>query len=143
MDPNRMILTLPIDFRNLPTQSPNTVRDEHRPDKIVLVIKVKGVALTDENNWTTLPDRSVELKVELDYRGGGNLQTDLQVPLKGPGPAYDGLDFRFFGTSDRDRLAISIFARTKDRSGREDNPFEYTWDQIASAFRFADVSHFS
>jgi hypothetical protein len=140
MDPNRMILTIPIDFQNLPTQFPNTVRDEDRPDKIVLLIGVNGMTLTDENQWRSLPDRSVDMKVELDYPVDGNLQTDLTVPLEGPGPAYDGLDFRFFGNSDRHRLGISIRARTKNRDGNEGNPFEYTWDEPTSMFRFADVS---
>jgi len=140
MDPNRMILTIPIDFQNLPTQFPNTVRDEDRPDKIVLLIGVSGMTLTDENKWETLPDRSVELKVELDYPVDGNLQTDLKVPLEGPESAYDGLDFRFFGNSDRHRLGISIRLRTKSRDGNERNPFEYTWDEPTSMFRFADVS---
>jgi hypothetical protein len=141
MDPNRMILTIPIDFQNLPTQFPNTVRDEDRPDKIVFLIGVSGMTLTDENQWRALPDRSVDMKVELDYPIDGNLQTDLKVPLEGPGPAYDGLDFRFFGNSDRHRLGISIRVRTKKRSGSEDNPFEYAWDQATSIFRFADVSY--
>jgi hypothetical protein len=140
MDPNRMILTIPIDFQNLPTQFPNTVRDEDRPDKIVLLIGVNGMTLTDENQWRSLPDRSVDMKVELDYPVDGNLQTDLTVPLEGPGPAYDGLDFRFFGNSDRHRLGISIRARTTNRDGNERNPFEYTWDEPTSMFRFADVS---
>lgn len=124
IDPNKMILTIPIDFQNLPTQVPNTVRDEDRPDKIVLLIGVCGMTLTDENRWRALPDRSVDMKVELDYPVDGNLQTDLKVPLEGPGPACDGLDYRFFGNSDRHRLGITIRLRTKNRSGREDNSLE-------------------
>ena len=118
IDPNKMILTIPIDFQNLPKQFPDTVRDEDRPHKIVLLIGVSGMTLTDENQWRALPDRSVDMKVELDYPVDGNRKTDLKVPLEGPGPAYDGLDFRFFGNSDRHRLGFSIRLRTKNRSGR-------------------------
>lgn len=141
MDPNRMILTIPIDFQNLPTQFPNTVPDRDRPDKIVIIIQVEGASLTDENTWRVLPDRRVVLRVELDYPVDGNLQTNLTVPLEGPESAYDGLDFRFFGNSDRHRLNISMLPRIKDRSGQEDNPFEYAWDDATSNFRFADVSY--
>jgi len=141
MDPNRMILTIPIDFQNLPTQFPNTVPDRNKPDKIVILIQAEGASLTDENTWRVLPDRRVVLRVELDYPVDGNLQTNLTVPLEGPESAYDGLDFRFFGNSDRHRLKIAMVPKIIDRSGQEDRSFGDAWDDATSKFRFADVSY--
>tara|TARA_R110000787_G_scaffold20114_11_gene59897 strand:+ start:6969 stop:7955 length:987 start_codon:yes stop_codon:yes gene_type:complete len=145
INPNAMVMKIPVDFKGLPTKFPDSVPEWDRPVKIMVCVWLDGRYQADDGRWVTVPSQAVSFAVELDYPADGTLQTELSIPFEAPEQAYEGLDLTLFGNSDRHRIYVQISSGfvTNNSVGGGRYSFWGAWDNANSSIRFANATAYS
>lgn len=144
--PSAMVLKIPVDFKGLPTQFPDSVPERDRPAKIMVSVWMDGRYQADDGTWVKAPNQALSLSVELDYPSDGILKTELSIPLEAPEQAYEGLDLALFGNSDRHRIYVQMRSGIMTNDNSVDPPrysFFQAWDDANSNIRFANATAYA